>query len=163
MAVLSSVAISATTLFFAPSLVNPCFGSLSAVADLVMGSFSPLYAEKCNVCKTRSSFPFWQEMDGYGDEINPTAICAACRESRSQRLFHRLYFGDFPNDVSEGVWLFLFAGVLGQVAKKEFLLQVCRARASPFLSLTYCRSGDQAILRGAEVELIDHIFTYIGF
>ena len=163
MAVLSSVAISATTLFFAPSLVNPCFGSLSAVADLVMGSFSPLYAEKCNVCKTRSSFPFWQEMDGYGDEINPTAICAACRESRSQRLFHRLYFGDFPNDVSEGVWIFLFAKPQ-QVARKEFHKQMFRAE--PTLHLTYYSSGAKVTFRDPdliEVDLIDHIFGYIGF
>ena len=131
-----------------------------------MASFGPLYSELCYVCDTRRSFPFWERIPieletflGY----NPYAICAACRESRSQRAFHRLYFDDFPNDVSEGVWIFLFAKPQ-QVARKEFHKQMCRAE--PKLHLTYYSSGAKVTFRDPdliEVDLIDHIFGYIGF
>ena len=159
---MAPVAISAPTPLLLQAFLILASAVASAVADLLMGSFSPLYAEKCNVCKTRSSFPFWMDIDGCGDGTNPTAICAVCRESCSQRAFHLLYFRDCPTSVSEGVWIFLCTKQR-QIVKKEFLLQACRARASPFLSLTYHRSGEQAIFQGTEVELIDHIFTYIGF
>ena len=128
-----------------------------------MGSVPRFYAPLCRLCSSRSSWPFWLDLDYYSNpgDGHPTQLCIDCLEPRRSAFWLRLY--SLPRlDASTNLHIasFLHNDLRCLWRRAYVIIYFIQVRESPFQLLTWTRGGEAAVMSDGR-EVVDIVLDFL--